>query len=549
VLPGPARRLARLLVLVALLCACVPAVAQATTYTVDRSDDDATANQCTGADNDCSLRGALTDVESTPDTTDTIVVPALTVTLGTDGELPEVADSSIDLTISGAGARSSTIDADHQGRILQVATGSVSFQGLTLTNGTTTGDGGALLDNGPDAAIDVQDSAITNSHADGVGGGISNANGTLTVARSLFTGDSVLDDGAAIDVDGGTATITNTTVTGNDGPYTVDSDTGVGSGTVLSFVTLALNTDTSTGCSDCNAFFFADDTNSGGAAHGSADNTMIVGNPENGSDECSEPIANASHVLDDDGTCVGGSPDNGSATITDPKLGGLADNGGPTDTLGLLPGSPAIDAADSGACPGTDQRGFTRPVGGGCDVGAFEGVLTAAASSPGAPSLPLVSDVSPTSGPAGTFVGITGRNFDSATQVLLGGVPTSFSIDGYGHITTVAPAGGTGAVDIQVVNPAGKSVTSPTDVFTYASTAGPTTSGGQGAPAVKQVCVMPNLHRHSYRYSKKLLAAAGCVGPLTHKGHAKHPPSHVKRQSPAAGAPLFAGGTISLKLG
>jgi CSLREA domain-containing protein len=52
-------------------------------------------------------------------------------------------------------------------------------------------------------------------------------------------------------------------------------------------------------------------------------------------------------------------------------LGPLADNGGPTLTHALLPGSPAIDAA-GGDCPAADQRGVSRPQGDVCDIGAFE---------------------------------------------------------------------------------------------------------------------------------------------------------------------------------
>jgi CSLREA domain-containing protein len=56
----------------------------------------------------------------------------------------------------------------------------------------------------------------------------------------------------------------------------------------------------------------------------------------------------------------------------DPKLGPLADNGGPTQTMALLAGSPAIDliAPPCGTTP--DQRGVPRPQGAGCDAGAYE---------------------------------------------------------------------------------------------------------------------------------------------------------------------------------
>ena len=53
-------------------------------------------------------------------------------------------------------------------------------------------------------------------------------------------------------------------------------------------------------------------------------------------------------------------------------LGPLADNGGPTPTMALLPASPAIDSGDDSACPPRDQRGVSRPKGSACDIGAFE---------------------------------------------------------------------------------------------------------------------------------------------------------------------------------
>jgi hypothetical protein len=57
---------------------------------------------------------------------------------------------------------------------------------------------------------------------------------------------------------------------------------------------------------------------------------------------------------------------------TDPRLGPLADNGGPTFTQALLPGSPAIDAGVSVPGVTTDQRGVPRPQGTAPDIGAFE---------------------------------------------------------------------------------------------------------------------------------------------------------------------------------
>ena len=56
----------------------------------------------------------------------------------------------------------------------------------------------------------------------------------------------------------------------------------------------------------------------------------------------------------------------------DPLLGPLQDNGGPTFTQALLPGSPAVDAGNNTNAPAFDQRGFTRIVNGAIDIGAYE---------------------------------------------------------------------------------------------------------------------------------------------------------------------------------
>ena len=77
----------------------------------------------------------------------------------------------------------------------------------------------------------------------------------------------------------------------------------------------------------------------------------------------------------DSGTSCGFESEKGSMSSTNPLLGTLKNNGGPTRTMGLLAGSPARDGVDWKApngCPESDQRGSWRPFGDFCDNGAFE---------------------------------------------------------------------------------------------------------------------------------------------------------------------------------
>ena len=84
----------------------------------------------------------------------------------------------------------------------------------------------------------------------------------------------------------------------------------------------------------------------------------------------SSPPTSASYNLEDANTCSFSTTTN--LINTDPKLGPLQDNGGPTQTRALAADSPAIDYVRVNTGVIVDQRGFTRPVGPWADIGAYE---------------------------------------------------------------------------------------------------------------------------------------------------------------------------------
>ena len=104
--------------------------------------------------------------------------------------------------------------------------------------------------------------------------------------------------------------------------------------------------------------------------------------------DASAPISDGGYNIDSGSSC-GFSVSNHSLPNTAPDLDALASNGGPTQTMALAPGSPALDVISpsvTGCSGGTDQRGIARPQGPGCDVGAYELVVTSTDTQP--PTVP-----------------------------------------------------------------------------------------------------------------------------------------------------------------
>ncbi|HXK14863.1 MAG TPA: choice-of-anchor Q domain-containing protein, partial [Gaiellaceae bacterium] len=357
------------------------------TTTADTHDANPGDGICADGTGACSLRAAI---EESNDDCDT----AITVSVGTYALTQGSLVVHCTVTLLGAGARTTTITRTGGSafRIFEIASGTASISGVTITGGLADGTdvednpgvgAGVWIDNSGHLAL--LESTVTGNQASVSGGGI-DSDGGLAVTRSTISNNSVtgsfLGIGGGIDDFGSSLDVADSTITGNSA---VANGGGVLSASDATFVgdTIAGNTAAAGG-----GFFRYGLSNSQTFV-----NTIVSGNT--GSD-CSSPAPSSiGHNLTSDASC--GFSGAGDLSSTDPLLGALHNNGGPTDTMLPALGSPAIDAGSDPACTGTDQRGVSRPQGAHCDIGALE--VAAAAPSIADATRSTVS-ASPTSVPA-----------------------------------------------------------------------------------------------------------------------------------------------------
>ena len=406
------RALLRAALIAGAMLGIVTAAARANTYTVGTTADPASPAVCPSATaTNCSLRQLINFVHAHPFAPDTINVPAGTYTLQQGALI--VNDS---LAIAGAGARSTVVqqivpgsgsDTDRTNagsRVFDIsavtngATPTVTLSGMEVTGGDATPAGGFFGgDIRSSGNLTLSNDWVTNGFACS-GGGVGNNSGTLTIESSLVSGNHAAcisnngDDSGGVENFGTPATmstpdlpghlvIDNSTITGNDarlvgGVFSWNDDNN----------TLTITNSTIAGnVSQDEAGFPARAGSGGGLGVGNGivnlRNTILAGNlyETSGSPTLASNclaggpgITSGGHNIDSGHDCGLSGP--GDLINTNPALGPLRDNGGPTDTLAIAAGSAALDQVPgTGAgCPATDQRGVTRPQGRGCDIGAFE---------------------------------------------------------------------------------------------------------------------------------------------------------------------------------
>ncbi|MBX7105225.1 MAG: beta-propeller fold lactonase family protein [Gemmataceae bacterium] len=401
-----------------------------------------------------------------------------TITL-TGGEL-SVSDA---LTVTGPGAALLTISGNNVSRVFNTSAAasnaSISLSGMALSNGFATTDGGALIVD--DELVTLTNCVVSTSKANDEGGGIYVQTGTLTFVNSAITGNTA-NTGGGIYLRNASALVLGSTLSGNRTLLTNSGGGGIAfTGTIGSHgltirnSTIANNTSNNAGGGIILRSFnglavIQNSTIVGNVATdgGGIRRTTIGGNPGTGtiSIESSIVSGNSANTANKDvseqsfpltainsaiGVTIGFSLTPGSVNNllglahSSLKLGGLANNGGATQTMAIQQSSPLIGVGTNPAGITTDQRGQAR-TSDVTDIGAYESHLPARVSvvfiNGGAVQRSVVNQVQLAFDSPITFVGTPEAAFSLIRQSDGLAVTTKAVVDNTGTVITLTFTGG-----------------------------------------------------------------------------------------------------------
>ncbi len=195
-------------------------------------------------------------------------------------------------------------------------------------------------------------------------------NSGVTATFEGFLVTTASNNTNAVIRDNGTANLWGMALSGNNG-----IQLAVSTGATATVNESSINDGNSTGITTAGALTLNNVTvanNFGGGISKTAgtltlNNSIVADNDPAGLGEpnCDNPATSQDHSLDSDSSC--------GVTFAgqEPSLVPTTSNGGPTPTLALPAGSPAIGVGDAAKCPLTDQRFFIHG-GSGCDLGAYQ---------------------------------------------------------------------------------------------------------------------------------------------------------------------------------
>lgn len=327
-----------------------------------------------------SLRDAIVDSNDETENPgiDVINLTNLSGEISLRGQL-KTESSSGGVTINGPGADVLSVNGNDLSRVFRFEGGTNEINGLTITGGSAAfdGAGGNGVSNASES-LTLDEVAIVDNDRDGVfGGGVASVT-DLTIKNSVISGN-MASSGGGVSADN--ATIINSTISGNTASF---GGGGVGNTNGI----LEIKNSTITGNTA------PTDMGSGVRSIGGENtqtkvfSSIIAGNTNTDVDfAITNPIVSEGFNLIGDGNATGAdalAPFNLATDrtgVTNPGLGSLTDNGGPTMTHAVLAASPALDKGKSGSLV-TDQRGERRVLefssipnatgGNGTDIGAFE---------------------------------------------------------------------------------------------------------------------------------------------------------------------------------